>query len=264
MSESVDAQLVLSIVAAIASILVIACAVTIYALTYQKKIYKEQIKKQQHEIEHQKKMLKAAFEAQENEMRRVAKELHDNIGMMLMTLRINLNDQPDGPIQELRMLVDETHETIKKISWDLMPTTLDNFGLFQTIQEMCLRRSAKVRVAIACHEVGRPQSLDKDQELLVYRIVQEAVNNALRHAHPAHVEVSLQWNEKSLALCVKDDGVGFDFPATNNKIDGRHGLGLYNLENRVNLLNATLSFSKNNPTGSIVSIYIPLSAHEPY
>ncbi len=264
MSESVDTQFVLFVITAIASILVMVCAVVIYILIFQKNVYKGQILKQQQEIEHQKKMLKAALEAQENEMRRFAKELHDNIGMMLMTLRIKIMDHPDDPIQELRMLVDETHEAIKKISWHLMPSTLDTFGLFQSIREMCQKRSAKLDVAITCLEAGKHQSLDKDQELLIYRIVQETVNNALRHAHPTHIEVNLQWNERSLALQVKDDGVGFDFPATNNKIDGRHGLGLYNLENRVNLLNANLSFMKNNPTGSIVSINIPLSPHEPY
>lgn len=225
----------------------------------KKKELESQINKHVHDIDRYRKMMKIALEARENEDKKIAKELHDNIGMMLMTLRVNLSNQAEGPIQELRELVDETHESVKKIAWNLMPTTLDNFGLFQSIQELSHRASNNKDVIITCLEHGDRQSLDKDQELLIYRIVQEAVSNALRHAHATTIEVLLTWKEKFLNVSIKDDGVGFNFPKHQSKVDGRHGLGLYNLENRVNLLNGEISFLKNNPTGSIIAVNIPIT-----
>lgn len=218
----------------------------------------ERLKVQNSEIEHQKKMLKTAFESQENERKQLAKELHDDIGMMLMTLRINLNDQEDGPAQELRQLVDKTHESIRRISWDLMPTTMDNFGLSQSTHEMCERMSSIHTASINFEELGNRISLDKDQELLLYRIAQEAIINAVKHSNAAKIDILFQWTQKSFSLSITDDGLGFDFPSSKNKVSGRHGLGLLNMENRVALLGGELTFKKNQPSGTVVSIKLSL------
>lgn len=224
----------------------------------KKKIIQNQIQTLQLEMDHQKHMLKAALESQENERRQIAKELQDDIGMMLMTMRVNLNNQSSGPWQELTQLVDKTHESIRKMTWDLMPITIENFGLIQSTQEMCERLSSNT-LRITFHEVGHRISLDKDQELLLYRIAQEAITNAIKHSNAAEIDVRYQWDNQSLTLQIIDDGLGFDFPTINNRIAGRHGLGLYNMENRVDLLGGELSFTKNNPSGTVVSVKLPLS-----
>jgi signal transduction histidine kinase len=226
---------------------------------HQKKMVQEEIKRQNLEIDYQKKMLKAALESQENERKRVSKDLHDDVGMMLMTLRVNLNSQADGPVKELLQLVDETHESVRRISWDLMPSTLDNFGLFQSTQEMCERLSSRDTTVVNYKEEGQRKSLDKDQELLIYRVAQESVTNAIKHANASQISVCYQWMDEELQLSIADDGLGFDFPSVKTKISGRHGLGLYNMENRVALLGATLTFKKNTPSGTIVLVTLPLS-----
>lgn len=224
----------------------------------KKKIFQQRIEDQKIEIEHQKQMLKTAFESQENERKYLAKELHDDIGMMLMTLRINLNDQKEDPAHELRLLVDKTHESIRRLSWDLMPTTMDNFGLFQATHEMCERLSSIHTASIRFHEEGVRMSLDKDQELLLYRIAQEAITNAIKHSNASKINVLFSWTRESLTLSITDDGLGFDFPTTKNKISGRHGLGLFNMENRVALLGGELTFEKNQPSGTVVAVELSL------
>lgn len=225
----------------------------------KKKIIQRQIDAQQLEIDHQKRMLKAALESQENERRQIANELQDDIGMMLMTLRVNLNNQSNGPLQELRQLVDKTHESIRKMTWELMPITIENFGLIQATQEMCERLSSSA-IKITFNEAGNRVSLDKDQELLLYRITQEAITNAIRHSNASAVDVHYHWGNQILTLLIMDDGLGFDFPTVNNRIAGRHGLGLYNMENRADLLGGELSFNKNNPSGTVVSVKLPLAS----
>jgi len=238
--------------------------VVVFMLHYQKNTLLEQLRKKELELQREKKMLKIALEAQEAEHKKIARELHDSIGMMLMTLRISISNQDEGPLQELRNLVDETHESIKRISWNLMPATLDNFGVFQSIQEMCHRQVDNKGIQVKCHDIGKSHPLDKDQDIAFHRMVQESIANAVRHSHAASIDVTFAWADTSLCVTIKDDGVGFDFPYQSNKVDGRHGLGLYNLENRANLLGGHVTFAKNNPTGSIVEIRIPISSHEPY
>lgn len=259
-----ESQSVLLLIAVGASLLLVVVAIILFVVFHQKRIVQEQIKSQRMEIDYQKKMLKAALDAQENERKRVSKDLHDDVGMMLMTLRVNLNNQADGPLKELRGMVDDTHESIRRMSWDLMPSTLDNFGLFQSTQEMCERLSSRDAVTVNYHEEGKRLSLDKDQELLLYRIAQESVTNALKHANASTVVVNYRWTNEGLNLSICDDGLGFDFPSIKNKVSGRHGLGLFNLENRVALLGAKLSFEKNEPSGTVVSIDLPLLSNEPY
>ncbi|MEQ8424639.1 MAG: sensor histidine kinase [Cyclobacteriaceae bacterium] len=261
---SADSQVILLFVAGTASMLLMAGAIILFVVFHQKRMIQGRIKMQNLEIEYQKKMLKAALESQESERKRVSKDLHDDVGMMLMTLRVNLNSQAEGPLKELRELVDETHESVRRISWDLMPSTLDNFGLFQSTEEMCDRMTSREAATVSYSEEGRRLSLDKDQQLLLYRIAQESVTNAVKHANATTIKVRFRWMEDTLVLSITDDGLGFDFPSAKNKVGGRHGLGLYNMENRVALLGASLAFEKNEPSGTIVSVTLPLNAHEPH
>ena len=99
---------------------------------------------------------------------------------------------------------------------------------------------------------GSPFALDTDQQLLVYRITQEAVNNAIKHAKATVIEVRMNW-DGGLHVAVADDGVGFDL----EEFGGSTGLGLSNLESRARLLNADLKFLKNQPRGSVVELFLP-------
>lgn len=257
-----DSQIILLFIAGTAVMLLMAVAIILFVVFHQKKMVQEEIKRQNMEIDYQKKMLKAALESQENERKRVSKDLHDDVGMMLMTMRVSLNSQPNGHSEELMQLVDETHESVRRISWDLMPSTLDNFGLFQSTQEMCERLSSRDATTVSFSEEGKRLPLDKDQELLIYRVAQESATNALKHAHASHISVDFRWTDTSLLLTITDDGLGFDMTSIKNKVSGRHGLGLYNLENRVALLGGELTFKKNEPSGTVVSVVLPLVIHE--
>lgn len=256
--QNAEIQIPILTMLIIVGVILIATAVGFVVFFYQKRVLAKEIEKQTRQLEKNNRMLKVALEAQESEHKRLAKELHDNVGMMLMTLRVNLSEQSSTTTNELRTLVDETNESVKKIAWSLMPTTLDNFGLFQSIQELGQRMAASSGITIHCAEKGKRQSLDKDQDLLIYRVAEEAILNALKHSHGSSVEVLLDWNDHKLDLAIKDDGVGFDFPQYQDKIEGRHGLGLYNLENRAALLKAETSYLKNSPSGAIVSVKIPI------
>lgn len=265
MNQAEPDQLML-IVLGLAAVLLLVAGVILFVVRYQKRAIAEQLKRQSTVVDHQNKMLMAALESQENERRRISKDLHDDVGMMLMTLRTQLNVSVGKPLseeqaEELLNVVDDTHETVRKISWDLLPPTLERFGVVQALQEMCHRMTHQEKITVSFYEKGKAQSLDKNQETLVYRIAQECVINALRHARAKHIDVKLDWKDTVLCLTIADDGVGFDFPEENDRVKSRMGLGLVNMASRVRLLCGEVRYKRNNPTGTVVEITIPVNPH---
>jgi len=258
-----ESQIVLIFAIGTAGMLFMAGAIIVFVAFYQKKMIQEQLRSKAMEVEYQRKMLQAALESQENERQRVSKDLHDDVGMMLMTVRAQVNSMvgkafSDAQAGDIRQLVDDTHETVRRISWDLKPSTLERFGVVQTVKEMGSRLSVNGSVPVEFHEEGNPASLDKHQETLLFRIVQESVSNALRHGQAHRIDIRFLWEEPSLTVTITDDGIGFDFPEEKNKMKVQLGLGLINLENRVALLGGQLHFEKNIPSGTMVKIRIPL------
>jgi signal transduction histidine kinase len=247
-----------------AGMLVMAGTIILFIFLYQKKTLQEQLKRKNLDAEYQQKMLGAALEWQENERIRVSKDLHDDVGMMLMTMRTCLNSVTEKSLSEnvipdIRELVDKTHETIRRLSWDLMPSTLERFGLMQTIKEMCDRLRARGSVPVEFKEINTPLTLDKNQETLLYRIIQESVTNALKHSRATKIEIVFHWCNPFLYISISDDGVGFDFPVERNNIKIRQGLGLLNIESRANILGGHLTFQKNSPSGVIVTVKLKVS-----
>ena len=184
--------------------------------------------------------------------------------MMLMTVRAQVNSMVGKTFSnelanDIRQVVDETHESVRRISWDLMPGTLDRFGLAQTVLEMCGRLSGSNSIPVEFIEEGKPGLLDKNQEVHLYRIVQESVSNSLRHAQASSVKVRFRWEGNNLTISIEDDGTGFDFPLERKSVKAGQGLGLINLENRVALLGGQLHFKKNNSSGTIMKLKLPIT-----
>jgi two-component system, NarL family, sensor kinase len=266
MEESSGNEVTLIFIIGTAGMLFMAGAIILFVLFYQKQILQEQLKRLDLEADYQQKMLRAALESQETERIRVSKDLHDDVGMMLMTMRASLNsvtekNLPEGIFADIRSLVDDTHETVRRISWDLMPSTLERFGLVQTVREMCNRLSAGA-IPVEFIELNSSLTLDKNQETLLYRIIQESVTNALRHSRATKITVTFAWNQPFLEIAIGDNGVGFDFPSEKDKIKTRQGLGLINIESRIAVLGATLTYKSNSPSGTIVKVHLQVSHHE--
>ncbi len=258
-----ESQIVLIFAIGTAGMLFMAVSIILFVAFYQKKMIQEQLRRKALEVEYQRKMLQAALESQENERQRVSKDLHDDVGMMLMTVRAQVNSMVGKPFSDalagdIRQLVDDTHETVRRISWDLKPSTLERFGLVHTVKEMGGRLSVSGSIPVEFHEEGSPASLDKHQETLLFRIIQESVSNALRHGEARRIDIRFLWEELSLTVTIADDGIGFDFPGGQSKMKVQLGLGLINMENRTGLMGGQLRFEKNNPSGTMVKIKIPL------
>jgi two-component system, NarL family, sensor kinase len=199
-------------------------------------------------------MMQAELDSQESERRKLAADLHDSIGGMLSTIRVGLTSigrsLPDPQrIDETKQMLDDTITSVRRISRDLMPSTLEKFGFTYAIKELCERFQATSGINITFSQQGEVPVLDKQRELMVFRVVQELLNNAVKHSQASLIEVTVGL-QGQIYVSVEDNGIGFDAEAQkNDKVNGK-GLGLFNIENRARLLGGILEFDRQRSKGS--------------
>lgn len=265
--SAADFQVALLIAIGTGGMFLLAGAIVMFTTFYQKRMLQEQYKRQQLEIAFQQKMIEAALQSQEEERRRLAGEMHDSIGAMLSAIRLgitSLGKQIPNPqlIDFPKEMLDETIQSVRRISRDLMPATLEKFGLGSAVAELCDRFQATSNLPIHCEQLSELPPFDKTRELMLFRIVQELINNALKHAHATAISVTLRHSpDHEIELTVEDDGVGFDVDAIKNSREPGRGLGIFNIENRVRVLGGSIAYDKTKTKGSKTSIKIPLLNH---
>lgn len=260
------AQFTLIFSLATVAMLVLAGFIILFVVFYQKKMIQEQLKHQQLELIHQQKMMEAMLESEENERRRLAGDLHDSVGGMLSTIRVGLTtiakQIPDPhKLEQSKQMLDDTITSVRRISLDLMPATLEKFGLIAALKEICERFQSTAFIPVNFHESGDVKSIDRKRELKAFRIVQELLNNAIKHSQASAIEVSVFGKER-LTIKVEDDGIGFDHGLRDSVVQSSKGLGLYNMDNRARLLNGNLEFDTQPKKGSKITLTIPYETTE--
>lgn len=250
-------------------ILLLVLGVIVFVVLYQKRLLQHQEQVQRLQTTRQYQLLEATMQAQEEERRRVARDLHDEVGSMLSLVRLNLHQLVagmDGASEEvhtaektIKKLLDEVIGSVRRISHDLMPVVLDKMGLVQALES--LRRSvpatAGVAVTYECNDKSR--RVDPKLELILFRMVQELLSNALKHAHATLIHVKLLFDEEDVTLCFEDDGVGFDYAAHLQA--ATHGVGVVSLKSRVQLLNGKINIQSAAGVGTRVVITVPTKQH---
>lgn len=264
MDGSAEYQIALLIAIGSVGMLLLAVAIILFMVFYQKKMAQEQVKRQQLELDYQTKMMRATLESQETERRKLASDLHDSIGGMLSAIRMGIStigrSLPNpGSVDQTKKMLDDTIASVRQISRELVPATLEKFGLAQALKELCERVQDTSLININFHEEGQPPMMEKTEELMIFRIVQELVNNAIKHAQASQIMVAAVF-QNQFYISVEDDGIGFDIEAQRNDRTSGKGLGLYSIENRAKQLGLKLEFS-NQKKGSKIILVFP-ETHE--
>jgi len=242
--------------------LLLAVAIILFMVFYQKKMLQEQVRRQQLEMEHQTKMMEAVLESQEMERKRVAADLHDSIGGMLSAIRVGLTTMgrqlPDPrAIEQQKKMLDDTIGSVRSISRELMPSTLERFGLVHALRELCDQVHTTSLLPVHFQEQGEMDSMSPARQLMIYRIAQELVTNAVKHAHATAIHVRLLV-QNQLVLIVEDNGIGFNPENYRTASASGRGLGLFNIENRARLLGARMVHEMSGQQGSRITLTIPL------
>src|SRR5262245_25514838 len=207
--------------------------------------------------------------AQEEERRRIARELHDGVNQDLAALSIALSAiadaPPDGPsidrreqVARLQARAMELAEAIRQLSHDLHPGVLQYAGLATALRSHCREFERDHELTVTYHADEDLGTVPPDVALCLYRVTQEALTNAARHAKADHVWVSLERQRNDLMLLIGDDGSGFDLEAAR----ARNGLGLISLDERVRLLGGRLAIHTKPQRGTEIHVVVPLPSSE--
>jgi signal transduction histidine kinase len=211
-------------------------------------------------IRHNEQKLKAVLEGQEAERRRIARELHDGVGQKLAGLKLNWSgiasddqiDKESEVFSSLSNLIDDTASEVRNISHQMLPKELEQFGLIAAIEGLIQTSFSKTGVKVSFEHFGIKARFSYPIELSIFRILQELITNILKHANATEVKIELLKRKNSIMLIVEDNGKGFDFIGKKD-----HGIGLMNIESRVESVNGAMNCESEINKGTVVSVNIP-------
>jgi two-component system sensor histidine kinase UhpB len=204
------------------------------------------------------------IDAQEAERKRIARELHDETAQTLTSLlvRLRILERAGDPAQvracvaELRGLTLQALEEVRNMARELRPTTLDDLGLVAAAQSYTEHCAELLGFAVTFHAETFTQRLSPHVELVLYRVIQEALTNVARHANARHVEVQLTQEGTRAVATVRDDGVGFDVEGV--LASKERGLGLFGMQERMALVGGRLQLRSWRGGGTLVRAEVPL------
>ncbi|MGZ3920426.1 MAG: tetratricopeptide repeat-containing sensor histidine kinase [Bacteroidia bacterium] len=240
-------------------------------LFYQRKRLKQKEILNQERIKQQELRSKAILQAEENERTRIARELHDGIGQQLSAAKLNLDalannlklNKPEDSLlfKNVLDLMDESVKEVRQVSHSMMPNTLLKTGLASALREFINRISGAGGLKINLGIIGLNERLDQMTEQILFRVLQEIVNNIIKHSGATEVTIQLIRAEEELTLMIEDNGVGFN--AAEKLKDESGGIGLKNIKSRIEFLNGHINFDSFPGKGTTISIEVPLGkSHE--
>jgi two-component system, NarL family, sensor kinase len=251
--------------------LVLVIGLVIFIIFHQRKIIRYQMQLQRMEQEQQKLLLNASVRLQEEERQRIAADLHDDAGPLLATARLylteNLVNQDKATqlqsIFQARQILDDTIQLVRNISHSLMPPTLKNFGLESAVNDLFQKISGSGSINASSRFHDYKERLKSEKELLIFRIIQELVNNILKHSNSSFIHLTQNMHGDFFILRIHHDGRGIvqnDFEKLNKS---NIGLGLKNISSRLRVAQGRINFEKD-PSQTYYKITLEIPKDDPY
>lgn len=206
--------------------------------------------------------MSAIYDGQEIERQRISRELHDGLGQMMVALKFKLellmntcNDDSKKTLIDISKQLSNIIEETRHVSYDLAPSGINEFGLFTALKMLCQECKQSTGVDVEFTLSGDHISLSSKINNYLFRIVQEAISNSVRHSQAQNINVHLIQNINNLILIIEDNGKGFDY--YDKKFVS--GNGLFNMKERVRLLNGTIDIETTENNGTTIRIKIPIN-----
>lgn len=239
-------------------------------LRFQKNQFRNRLEQSQMREEYSQAILHVQLEVQNKTMQRIAEELHDNIGQLLSVARIHLNiieesgwdEQSTESVREANGLIERSLADLRLLTKSLDGDFLKDFGLVESISQELLR-IRNTRIFNTDFQVnGKPYSLGIQHDIVVFRVVQEILQNSIKHSKATDLNVSITFGEELFHLLVADNGQGFDLLKVQEAIIAQSGAGLRNIQRRIALLGGTCLLDSKIGTGTIATISISRTREE--
>ncbi len=209
--------------------------------------------------------------AQEEERKRISRELHDDTAQALFAIsrqmdnfirdNVGLSQQQRIALQDIRQRIGVTLQGIRRFSQDLRPSIIDDLGLLPAVQWLVKQKAEDSGIDISLKINGKEQRLLPEMELILFRIIQEALNNIGKHAAATKADVRLEFADSQLTVAIKDNGKGFRLPDAVGDLSSSGKLGLVGMNERVSLLGGALVIQSKPGEGTTVDLSVPLGIY---
>lgn len=259
----------------IGSILFIVLGGTIATLSLQNSKRKRTLAEQQKELETQKNLnlikeqelttINAMVDGQEKERKRIAEDLHDNLGSVLATLKLHFENlkmnrekkkiDQETLFNKTETLIDEAYLKVRSIAHAKNAGVIANQGLLTAVQMMAEKISSADKIKIEVLDFGLDKRLENSLEISVFRIIQELITNVIKHADAKNACINISLYDKNLNIIIEDDGKGFDI----KKVNLKDGMGISSIKTRIEHLDGSLNIDATIGKGSSIIIDIPIS-----
>ena len=211
-------------------------------------------------------ILRSQVEVQNQTMQHIGQDLHDNIGQLLTVIRLNLNileeSLPDGELLQrivnTNQIASQTITEIRALTKSLDGDFVQEFGLVNGLTHELNRLQKMLRYTTRLNVGGEPYPLGFQQEIVLFRVVQELISNTIRHARADRIEIQLNFLPQVLDLTMTDNGNGFDYEAVVQRSSAQTGSGLRNIQRRIRLIGGTCTFQTAPGSGTTVVIQLPV------
>jgi signal transduction histidine kinase len=236
-----------------------------YLLFFKRKQKKNQRDRMEMQARYEKEILSSQMEVREQTLEYVGQELHDNIGQLLTVIRLNLGIVEDSELSadNLRAIadsneaVDKAISDLRTLSKSLDGNFVNDFGLEESLANELLRIKKTGRFATQLQIKGVTRRFGFQNEIVLFRVCQEVINNTLKHAFATSIEVLLDYQPDYLLLEISDNGRGFDSKIIQNSLKRQTGSGLGNIQRRIALLGGTYDLVSDIGAGTAVKIVVP-------
>lgn len=240
------------------------CFVLLFLNVYGKRHRKYINEKRLLQEKFQNELLQTQLEIQEQTLKNISQEIHDNVGQVLSLAKLNLNTMDIAKTEQLQGKIDNTLSQVSKAINDLRDLSksfnTDNItaiGLARAIEYELEMIKKTDFLTTEFEKTGVVKKLEPQKELILFRIVQEALHNIIKHAGAKTAKVSVTYSDKALELQIMDNGNGFDLSPLNKEGQNNFGLGLRNMQNRAKLIGAVFTINSNPGEGTLVKIVLP-------
>ncbi len=228
---------------------------------YRRYKLQQQTKLQQEILKQQDLATKAVLAAEETERKRIATDLHDGVGQLMSAAKMNLSaiesdlnftDASQKQAYDKAMaLVDEGCKEVRAVSHNMMPNALLRAGLASAVREFLDNLNSRV-LKINLYTDGLNERIDSNTETILYRVIQECVNNVIKHANASQLDISIIKEGENISVSIEDNGVGFDKKITQTG----SGIGLKNIETRMSFLKGSVEWESESGKGTLVMLHV--------
>lgn len=256
MDKPQETELVWLLTVTIGIMALLAVVIILFVILHQKRKLIHQITLQRLENEYHKQSLASNIQAQENERRRIAKDLHDEVGAVLSTSKLYITYLAEESsstelAHKVEELLDVASQNLRSIAHNMTPQNLEKFGLVHTLNRMSEQISASNTIQARVY-TDFEERLVFDQELCLYRIASELINNTIKHAQASEITISLCRQDQQVTFTYQDNGRGMDLE--NTPVEQQGGHGLQNLTSRAELLNTSIVYDSKPQQGFKASL----------